>query len=60
MYEISNISCSINFMSTYCDYKLKNKHYSPEKIFKFSKSISRKVNLIHDYDLFEFTIQIFK
>ena len=61
MYEISNISCSINFMSTYCDYKLKkNKHYNPEKIFKFSKSISRKVNLIHDYDLFEFTIQIFK
>ncbi len=61
MYEISNISCSINFMSTYCDYKLKkNQHYSPEKIFKFAKSLSPKVNLIHDYDLFEFTIQIYK
>ncbi len=61
MYEISNISCSINFMSSYCDYKLnKNKHYNPEKIFKYAKSISKKVNLIHDYDLYEFTIQIYK
>ena len=48
-------------MSSYCDYKLnKNKHYNPEKIFKYAKSISKKVNLIHDYDLYEFTIQIYK
>lgn len=61
MYEISDISCSINFMSTYCDYKLKkNKHYNPEKIFNYAKTLSSKVNLIHDYDLYEFTIQIYK
>ena len=61
MYKISKLSCSINFMSSYCDYKLhKNKHFNPETIFKLSKKISNKVNLIHDYPLFEFTIQLIK
>ena len=61
MYKISKLSCSINFMSSYCDYKLaKNKHFNPESIFKLSKKISNKVNLIHDYPLFEFTIQLIK
>ena len=37
MYKISKLSCSINFMSSYCDHRLsKNKHYNPESIFKLS------------------------
>ena len=61
IYEISKISCSINFMSSYSDYQLpKNDHYQPEKIFKIAKKISNKVNIIHDYPLYEFTLQMFK
>ena len=61
MYDISKDSASLNFLSSYSDYQLKkNIHYQPEKIFKYSKKISKKVNIFHDYDLFEFTIQLFK
>lgn len=61
LFSISIEVVSINFMSSYCDYKLeKNHHYSPEKIFSFSKKLSRFVNIFHDYKLWEFTLQIFK
>ena len=52
---------SINFLTSYADYILdKNHHYEPEKVFSFAKTLSPKVNLIHDYPLYEFTIQIFR
>ena len=61
MFKISKKILSVNFMSSYCDYKLnKNLHYKPEEMFKFAKKLSPKVNLIHDYNLYEFTLQIYK
>jgi SAM-dependent methyltransferase len=61
MFKISKNVLSINFMSSYSDYKLsKNLHYKPEEMFKFAKKLSPKVNLIHDYNLYEFTLQIYK
>lgn len=59
MFLISDIACSANFLSSYSDFQLKkNKHYSPELIFSKSKEITKKVTLIHDYPLYEFTIQL--
>lgn len=52
--------CS-NFMTNYADSELKkNFHYSPEQVFGFAKTLSRFVVLHHDYDLWEFTIQVFR
>lgn len=57
----SNYCVVMNFLSSYSDYQLKkNQHFSPEKLFKISKKFSKKVNIIHDYNLYEFTVQIFK
>lgn len=52
--------CS-NFMTSYADSQLeKNFHYSPEQVFSFAKSLSRFVLLHHDYDLYEFTVQVLR
>jgi SAM-dependent methyltransferase len=52
--------CS-NFMTLYADTQLeKNFHYSPEAVFAFAKSLSRFVVLHHDYDLYEFTVQVLR
>ena len=52
---------TVNFLTSYADFYLdKDYHFQPEKVFAFAKSLSPKVNLIHDYPLYEFTIQIFK
>lgn len=52
--------CS-NFMTSYADSQLeKNYHYSPEDIFTFAKSLSRFIVLYHDYDLYEFTVQVLR
>lgn len=61
MYEISKEAACLNFLSSYVDYELeKNKHYSPESVFEEAKKISKRVNLYHDYPLYEFTVQLFK
>ena len=52
--------CS-NFMTRYADTALeKNFHYQPEQVFAFAKSLSRFVALHHDYDLWEFTVQVLR
>jgi len=60
-WERSREAVCSNFMTRYADFELeKNFHYSPEDVFRFAKSLSRFVTLHHDYDLWEFTIQIFR
>ncbi|OGL46130.1 MAG: hypothetical protein A2W05_09750 [Candidatus Schekmanbacteria bacterium RBG_16_38_10] len=61
MFELSREAACLNFLTKYVDYELeKNQHYYPESIFSQAKELSRRVNLIHDYLLYEFTVQIFK
>lgn len=61
MFELSQESACLNFLSTYVDYELeRNQHYQPEMVFKWAKKISKRVNLINDYPLYEFTIQMLK
>lgn len=57
----SRVAVCSNFMTSYADTQLeKNFHYSPEQVFGFAKSLSRHVVLHHDYDLYEFTVQVFR
>lgn len=60
-WERSREAVCSNFMTRYADSMLdKNYHYSPEEVFSFSKTLSRFVTLHHDYDLWEFTIQVLR
>jgi SAM-dependent methyltransferase len=60
-WERSREAVCSNFMTSYADTMLeKNYHYRPEEILTFAKTLSRFVTLHHDYDLWEFTIQVFR
>lgn len=53
-------SVSIDMMSKYVDFEHTELfYYQPEEIFKFAKSLTKKVRLLHDYRPFEFCIQLF-
>lgn len=59
MYELAREAACLNFLSKYVDYELdKNQHYQPETVFGWAKKVAGKVNLIHDYPLYEFTVQL--
>lgn len=61
MFRICKKGVAINFLSTYVDYKDKENFYtSPEKIFKFSKNLTRRITLRHDYMPFEFCLYLYK
>jgi 2-polyprenyl-3-methyl-5-hydroxy-6-metoxy-1,4-benzoquinol methylase len=61
MYSLCRKGVACNFLSTYVDFSLeKDYHYSPEEVFSFSKELSNRVVLRHDYPLYEFTIYIYK
>jgi SAM-dependent methyltransferase len=59
-FQQSLVSVSLDMMSTYLDYQNPDLfYYPPEEIFRFAKSIARRVVLRHDYRPFEFCIQLF-
>ena len=61
MYSLCRKGVACNFLSSYVDFSLeKDYHYSPEEVFSFSKGLSNRVVLRHDYPLYEFTIYIYK
>ena len=61
MYNMTNEIVSVNFLSKYVDFESKkNQHYYPEKVYKISKTFCDKINLIDDYPLYEFTLQLKK
>lgn len=62
MYEYSKIGIAFNFLSSYVDFRSENLFYqNPEKILKFClQNFGKKIHLIHDYPLYEFTILIYK
>lgn len=61
MFERSREVASLNFLTNYVDFELeKNQHYQPEMVYSWAKKLSKRVNLIDDYPLYEFTVQILK
>lgn len=60
-FEATTRAVAIDMLSTYVDYREDQLYYfSPEEIFTFCRSLSKRVCLRHDYPLFEFTVYIFK
>ena len=61
MLRISKKGISMDFMSSYVDFKRKgSSHFEPEKIFKIAKKLSKRVVIRHDYLPFEFCVYIYK
>jgi SAM-dependent methyltransferase len=61
MFALSRECASLNFLTKYVDFEVdKNQHYQPETVFSWAKMLSDKVNLIHDYPLYEFTVHILR
>lgn len=61
MYGLCSEAVSFNLLSSYVDFETeKNFHHVPEDILLYSKTLTRWVNIIHDYPLYEFTTQLFR
>jgi len=61
MFDICSLGVAVNMPTTYVDYKDENLfYYEPESVFTFSKTLTRRVSLLHDYMPFEFTLFLFK
>jgi SAM-dependent methyltransferase len=58
MYEHSDKGISFNLLTKYVDFEAENLYYAdPSYFFDFCKrELSEKVNLIHDYPLYEWTL----
>ena len=72
-FELCNIGVAVNMMSNYVDYLAVNMmsnyvdyqgeslfYYSPEKVFTFCKTLTRRVTLRHDYMPYDFTVYFYK
>jgi SAM-dependent methyltransferase len=62
MFEFSNKGISFNLLTKYVDYEADNLYYGdPALFFDFCKrNLSPRVNLFHDYKLYEWTIVVRK
>jgi SAM-dependent methyltransferase len=61
MFKMSKKGVAIDFISSYVNFKYEEVYYSnPEAIFRFCKSLSRRVSLKHDYLPFEFCVYIYR
>jgi SAM-dependent methyltransferase len=59
LHDLSVEVTSVNFLSSYVDFQNPlHFHYVPEDMFRFARSLTRWVTLIHDYPLWEFTLQL--
>jgi len=60
MFKFSSKGVSCDFLSNFVDFEESHlNYYNPLEIFNFSKSLTKRVDLIHSYPLFEFTIYLY-
>ena len=59
-FEHSRCSVSVDMMSSDVDFQNRDLfYYSPEEMFRFAKTLTRRVVLRHDYRPFEFSLQLY-
>ena len=60
-FEHARVSISVDMLSTYVDFQDPDLfYYSPEEVFRYAHTLTRRVTLRHDYRAFEFTVQLFR
>jgi SAM-dependent methyltransferase len=61
MMEIADKGIAIDFLSAYVDYQNEDAyHFDPIQVFKFCRTLSRRITLRYDYMPFEFAMYIYK
>jgi SAM-dependent methyltransferase len=62
MYESSNKGIAINFLTKYVDWEAEDLYYADPALYLdfCKKELSKYINVIHDYNLYEFTITVIK
>jgi len=61
MYELCSQGVAADFLSTYVDFQKQNAfHVRPERVFAYSKTITRRVALRHDYMPYDFTVYLYR
>lgn len=61
MFQMSIKGVATDFISSYVNFRYDDVYYAhPETIFRFCKSLSRRVTLRHDYLPFEFSVYIYR
>lgn len=60
-YEASEKGMAIDMFTSYVDFREDRLfYYSPEEVFRFCKTLTKRVLLRHDYPLFEFTVYLYR
>jgi len=60
MFSCARKGMAIDFVTDFVDFKEDYlRYHSPEKMFRFAKSLSKRVVLRHDYPLYEFCLYLF-
>ena len=62
MYDFSNKGIAFNFLTTFVDYRNDNLFYQdPSITLKFClENFGKNVSILHDYELYEFTVLVLK
>ena len=61
MFEMCKKGIAADFLSSYVEFRNEDAYYAyPEDVFRFCKTLSRRVTLRHDYMPFEFCTYIYK
>lgn len=60
MYRVARQGVACDFVTKYVDFQEPYlNYYSPEDMFAFAKTLTRRATLRHDYPLFEFCLYLF-
>jgi len=60
-YDACNKGVAIDMVTSYVDFRENHLfYYSPEDIFRYAKSLTKRVLLRHDYPQYEFAILLYK
>lgn len=61
IFALANVAVAVNFLSTYVNFQREhNYHHDPLDVFRFAKSLTPWVGIRHDYELWEFTVYLYK
>jgi SAM-dependent methyltransferase len=59
-FKIARMGVAIDMISSYVDFREEHLYYfEPCKVFEFCKTLTKRVQLRHDYQLFEFCIYMY-
>jgi SAM-dependent methyltransferase len=59
-YKIASKGVAIDMISSYVDFREEHLYYfEPCKVFEFCKTLTKRVQLRHDYQLFEFCVYMY-